>query len=436
MYLPTFTEDPSLPRTVFTAGAGAPLSQPRLSGSETADAVVIGGGFVGSSAALHLTEMGRSVVLIEANEIGWGSAGRNAGHVAPHATKLSPRQLTEVYGPVYGPRLAETGAGAPQFVMDLADRLGIDISVVRGGILTAAHTEAAARRLQSETGFLEGTRADVGYLSASEMEKSFGVSHYFGAMLDRRGITINPLAFVRGLARAAIGKGARVYEHTQMREMRRVGDAWLVRTDQGEVKARHVLLCTNAYTDDTWPGLKRTIVPVRLYLGWTKPLSDAAREKILPGISAMIDTRRLPVAMRVHPDGRLQFGAGLPGFGPVRTPDVAKRLAGLKEMVPALADAEVEGWWSGWVTRGIADGWRLHQLAPGLLTAIGCNGRGVAMGPIMGRELARYVSGVPAQDLIVPLSPVKTIPWYSWHQFLGRRAIQVYSLLDRIDAHR
>lgn len=85
------------------------------------------------------------------------------------------------------------------------------------------------------------------------------------------------------------------------------------------------------------------------------------------------------------------------------------------------------------MTRGIADGWRLHELAPGLLTAIGCNGRGVAMGPIMGRELARYVGGTPAADLIVPLSPVRGIPWYPLHQPLGRAAIGVFGLLDRLE---
>jgi len=434
MYLPNPDEHPTLPRTVFSAGAGAPLARAPLAGALTADAVIIGGGFVGVSAALHLAEAGRPVVLVEANEIGWGSAGRNAGHVSPDATKLGPRRLAEVYGPVYGPRLAAVGAGAPQFVTDLARRLGIDVAVVRGGILTAAHSAAAARRLEADIRFLDGSGAPVEFLPAAAVEALFGTRTYFGARLDRRGIAINPLAFVRGMARAAIARGALVHERSPMRKLVRTGDGWEVVTDGGSVRAGHVLLCTNAYTDDRcWPGLRRSIVPVRLYLGWTRPLPAALRAEILPGIAAMLDTRHLPVAMRLHGDGRLQFGAGRPGFGPEQEPAARAYLDQIKRIMPALAPAEIEGWWSGWVTRGIADGWRLHELAPGLVTAIGCNGRGVAMGPIMGRELARYVGGTPAADLIVPLSPVRGIPWYSFHQPLGRAAIGVFGLLDRLE---
>ena len=432
MYLPNTNEDPVLPHTIFTRGGGAQLLLPNLQGALTADVVIVGGGFVGVSAALHLAEAGKSVVLVEANEIGWGSAGRNAGHVAPHATKLNDEKLTAVYGPVYGPRLAEVGAKAPAFVKDLAGRLGIDISAVEGGILTAAHTDAAAEGLKTEAAQLAKSGAVVEFLSKEETARVVGSDRYRAALVDRRGMAINPLAWVRGLARAAMLRGARLHEHTRMRSMARTANGWRVVTGQGEVEAGTLLLCTNAYTDDTWPGLKRTIIPVRSYLGWTKPLPNKLRESVLVGISAMIDTRRVPVAMRLHRDGRLQFGSDV-SFGAPQEVDAAAAFGRVKEVLPQLDAVEIGGWWNGWVTRGIADGWRIHELAPGLLTAIACNGRGVAMGPIMGRELARYVAGTPADELIVPLSRPKEIAWYPLHQVLGKTAVAAFKMLDRME---
>jgi sarcosine oxidase len=432
LYLPNTNEDPVLPHTIFTRGGGAQLLLPSLQGSLTADVAIVGGGFVGVSAALHLAEAGKSVVLVEANEIGWGSAGRNAGHVAPHATKLNDEKLTAVYGPVYGPRLAKVGVGAPDFVQELAARLGIDISAVKGGILTAAHTDAAAEGLKAEAAQLARSGAAVEFLSKEATARVVGSDRYRAALVDRRGIAINPLAWVRGLARAAMLRGARLHEHSRMLSMTRTANGWRVVTGQGEIEAGTLLLCTNAYTDDTWPGLKRTIIPVRSYLGWTKPLPDKVRESMLVGISTMIDTRRVPVAMRLHHDGRLQFGSDV-GFGAPQKLDAAAVFRRVVDVLPQLAGVEVEGLWDGWVTRGIADGWRIHELAPGLLTAIGCNGRGVAMGPIMGRELARYVSGTSGDDLIVPLSRPKEIAWYPFHQMLGKAAVAAFRVLDRME---
>ncbi|MCC7428087.1 MAG: FAD-binding oxidoreductase [Alphaproteobacteria bacterium] len=418
------------PRTIYDLTAGPPLSLPALPGDATADVAVIGGGLVGCSAALHLAEMGRSVVVIEANQIGWGSAGRSAGQVSASATKLDPKEVLEVYGPVYGPRLNEAGAKAPEFVAGLAARFGMDISIVRGGILRGAHTPAMVEKLRKQAEFWQSQGAGVEYLSRAEAASVIGSDFYLGAQIDRRGIAINPLAWSRGLGRAAISLGARIHENTRMTGLAQGADGWRVATPAGTITAGQVLLCTNAYTDDTWPGLRKTFIPVRGYQIWTRPLGDNVRANILRGIAAMNDTRRLLTGLRLYPDGRLHFSGGV-GFGPEREPDLEDRLARVRQILPDIGPLEVEGWWSGWVTRGIADGWRLHRLAPGLFTAIACNGRGVAMGPIMGRELARCAAGVPEGDLLVPISQPKSILWYPFHTVLGSVALKQYARKDR-----
>ena len=169
---------------------------------------------------------------------------------------------------------------------------------------------------------------------------------------------------------------------------------------------------------------------MRAYQIYSRPLGDNVARSILPAAAAMIDSRRLLTAARRHPDNRLQFGGGGGGFGAERTPDLAGIVRRVKTLFPQIDSIEVENWWSGWVTRGIDDGWRLHELAPGLLTAIACNGRGVAMGPMMGRELARYVGGAPERDLLVPLTQPKPVRGYAVHKPVGAALIRYYGWLD------
>jgi len=435
--MPQPYDDPGTPpRTIYVAAAGPPIAAPPLQGELTADIAVVGGGFVGISAALHAAEAGARVVVVEANEVGWGAAGRNAGQVSAHATKLEPQEVLRVYGPERGARLNAAGAGAPAFVEALASRYGIDIQPVRGGIISAAHSPAALQTYRRRAEYWQAQGAPVDCLDRHAAADAIGSEFYLGAIIDRRGIAINPLAFVRGLARGALARGVDIRERSRVTGLERSGAGWRIATLAGGVAARNVLLCTNAYTDDLWPGLKRTIIPVRGYQVWSRPLSDNVARSILPNASAMNDSRRLLTGARHYPDNRLHFSGGSPGFGAEHVPDLAGAVRRVKELFPQIDAIEVDHWWSGWVTRGIDDGWRLHELAPGLLTAIACNGRGVAMGPMMGRELARYLGGTPERDLLVPLTEPKPIRGYAVHKPVGAALIRYYGWLDRSETRQ
>lgn len=429
MYLPS-EDSKQIQKTIFSDSAGIRPKTQSLQGDIEVDVAVIGGGFVGMSAALHATEVGARVAVLEANQIGWGSSGRNAGQVSAHASKLEPEDVLRVYGAEYGRRLNEAGAAAPQFVRDLATKYSIDISLVEGGVVSAAHTPKAMEKFKRRAEYWQRHGAPVEFLDAQRTEEALGSPLYIGGVIDRRAMAINPLAFIFGLARAASVKGAMLFEHTKALRLQRNGRRWEIETASGTVVAESVLLCTNAYTDDLWPGLRSTIIPVRAYQIWTKPLSDNLAKTILPKISAFNDSRRLISGARKHHGGRLHFGGTTPAFGPEREPDTATSVQRIKRMFPQIDDLQIEGWWSGWVTRGIDDGWRLHELAPGLLTAIACNGRGVAMGPIMGRELARYVGGTPNRDLLIPLTQPKPILGYRVHKPFAAIAARYYRWRD------
>lgn len=435
MYLPSQDPD-TMPRTVFSDRAGAPPRSQALSGTTRVDVAIVGGGLVGVSAALHALEAGASVAVLETNRIGWGSAGRSAGQVSAHASKLEPEEVLRVYGAERGARLNAAGAQAPEFLRDLARRHAIDLSIVEGGVVSAAHTPQALAKYRRRAEFWQRQGAPVQFLGADEVAALLGSPIYLGGVIDRRAIAVNPLALIWGMARAASDRGALLFEHARVRQLERAGAGWKLRAAGGEVTARNVLLCTNAYTDDLWPGLRRSIIPVRAFQIWTRPVADAVAATILPGIAAFHDSRRLISGARKHAGGRLQFGGSLPLFGPERPPDIDAALRHIRRLFLQLQQIEVEGWWSGWVTRGIADGWRLHELAPGLMTAIACNGRGVAMGPIMGRELVRYLGGTPGDDLLVPVSPLAGILGYSVHKPFAAIAARYFSWCDEREMRR
>jgi glycine/D-amino acid oxidase-like deaminating enzyme len=178
------------------------------------------------------------------------------------------------------------------------------------------------------------------------------------------------------------------------------------------VRADRVFLCTNAHTDALWPGLRQTVQPVRVVQVYTKPLSDNLRRSILPGGQPVMDTRRVAMSMRMHDDGALHFG-----YGPVMragaAPTDAQSMARLREILPQLGDVAVERWWAGWMAFNPDHSWQFNNPAPGLFAALGCNGRGVVLATLYGRDLARHAAGVPVDELTLPVTPMKRVPFHA-----------------------
>lgn len=434
MYLP-IQDDPTPPQTAYVARGGEPLKLAPLAGTVQCDIAIVGGGIGGCSAALHAAEGGARVVLIEANQIGWGASSRNAGHLPP-ATKHDPDEVIARYGAVAGQRLIDAAEQAPVVVGELVTRHGIDCEYSVPGIIMAAHTDAAMRNTEKRVDYWAKRGRPVELLDRRKAGEMIGSDYYLGAWIDRRGGRINPLAYVRGLARAAIKAGATLHENTRASKLERDGAKWKLTTPSGTVLADKVFLCTNAYTDDLWPGLKQTIVPIRVYQFGSRPLRDNVRKTILPGGQPMTDSRRLLSGIRVHSDGRLQFGGHGPAFGPLSKPSAGAAISRLQRLFPQLGDIETDFWWSGFMAMNGDNSWHIHELAPGLLTMLGCNGRGVALATIYGRELARHANGAPTADFVLPKSPPKRIFLYPVAKPLVTALIKYYALRDAIEVRK
>lgn len=421
------------PASVWSAAA-EPLPEPRpLAGERRADVAVVGAGYTGLSAALHAAERGADVVVLDAAEPGWGGSGRNGGQVIP-GLKHDPDELERRFGQERGRRMWQTAGSAADVVFELIARHKIACHAQASGWIAAAPHAAALESLRSRTEQWQRRGAPVELLDAGRIAELTGTTAYVGGMLDRRAGALQPLAYARGLARAAQQAGASLHGGSAVRRLAPAPDGWRVETEAGSVTARIAILATNAYTDDLWPGLRQTMLPVQSYQVATRPLPAEIRNQVLPGGQVVSDLRRILFYFRLDPEGRLLMG----GRGPLDDrgdPALFARLEGVaRRLFPQIGDAPWEHRWSGRVALTADHLPHLHEPRPGLLTALGYNGRGVAMATVMGRVLAARALGTPAAALEWPVSPIAPIPFHRWRQPAMAAVVHWKRFQDWLDA--
>jgi glycine/D-amino acid oxidase-like deaminating enzyme len=349
------------------------------------------------------------VIVLEANEIGWGASGRNFGQVVPYLRHPSARALA-VLGPDYGQRMIDAAGGGPDLVFGLIEKHGMSAGAVRTGLIFAAHTPDKVKALEARAEEWRRRGAVVEMYDARQTKELIGGGSYWGSSLDRRGGTINALGYTRGLARAAVAAGAVIHTGSRVVSLKRDGGAWKLDTLGGTVTADWVMLGTGAYSDTLWPGLRESLMSFRSYGLASRPVGENARSTILPGKQAVTDTRKLTSGVRLHADGRIHVSSDGPRFGPEGRPDLASPTRRILAMFPQLGSIEWEIVWSGWIDLTPSQFPELHELAPGLLAGLGYSGRGIALATVMGREMARYATGAAAKEVAFAITKPKPVP--------------------------
>lgn len=410
---PTASSDsPDAGIPLWAASAPPAGDPPPLAGVHETETVVIGAGFSGLAAALALAERRVPVTVLEAATPGAGASGLSGGQVIP-GLRHHPADLVAAYGETLGRRLYAFGAGAAGALWDIVDRHAIPCDADRGGWVQGAENAAALAEAGRRVRAWQAIGAPVGLLDRDETRARTGAEGYVGGWIHRGGGVVQPLAFARGLAAAAVAAGARVHAHSAALRIRSEGAAWRVETARGAVRARRVLIATNALTGALWPGLARSILPVWSYQVATAP-GTAPAHGLLAGAAAVSDTRRVLRYFRRDAAGRVVVG----GKGLLRAPRSERDFALQRRMIgrlfPALADAPFAHRWGGQVAVTLDRLPRLFALAPGVWATFGCNGKGVAWCTALGAPLAALLCGTPARDL--PLPPeerLREIPFHA-----------------------
>ncbi len=283
---------------------------PCIDGNITADVIVIGAGFTGLSTALHLARSGVDVAVVEAAEPGWGASGRNNGQVIPTLTRPEPDDVVRRHGAA-GERLVHLIRDCAQILFDTAREESIDCEAEQNGWVQPVHSPGRMKIAERRVAQWAKVGAPVSLKSREEMRAITGSDNWFGGWGNTTGGHINPLALARGLARAVLKHGGRIYARSPVDTIERGGAYWFARTATGTVKGRALILATNAYTGEfstrLAPRIARQVVPVFSWQLATSPLSDNVRKTIIPerqdfiSRATMLETGSSPEAQFYSP---------------------------------------------------------------------------------------------------------------------------------------
>jgi sarcosine oxidase len=387
---------------VWEHTAGTPETGETLTGDLECDVAIIGTGFTGLRAALHLAENGCHVAVFDSGDIGWGASGRNGGQVNPMLPVARPDDLRRAVGDKYFDRLAEISLGSADALFDLVRKYDIKCDARQRGWLRADHCASARKTARAAAKEWNQHGAGFEFADGAEVVRLTGSPAYRSGVFSNRGGAVQPLSLAFGLARTARAAGARIFRHAPVTVAERKGQKWHLTVAGLPVVSRQVILATNGYADDLRKNIKRSILPLTPIQIATDPLPQSVIGEILPRGTTISDTKRLIMYARREPDNRMVFGGigyrapfgGLGGFNWL--------LADVGRIFPALQGVDWRYRWGGQIALTSDHVPHFHEPEPGIIAGLGYNGRGVAMSLVMGAVLAGRALGAAPETLPIP----------------------------------
>jgi glycine/D-amino acid oxidase-like deaminating enzyme len=398
---------------------------------DAADVVVIGGGLTGLSAARRAAELGASVVLLEAERLGWGASTRNGGMCHP-GYKTSLASLIAMHGPARGEALYRETIEAFEHVAALC-RGPIDADFAETGHVVLASAPGHAAGFAGAPELLASVGMPARVVARADLRTVVRSDAFFGGLVVDRSGGLHPGRLVAGLVRLAEDAGAALVEGTRALRIRPQADGRsVVETSRGAILARDVIAATNGYTGGVTPWLRRRLLPISSYIIVTERLPPGLAEELVPGNRMLFDTKNYLWYWRRTPDDRLLFG-GRASMWPTsiaRTAGILRRA--MADVHPQLAETRVEYAWGGKVAFTF-DRMVHAGRADGVTYATGCCGSGVAIMPWLGTRLAEWVGGGEPPALAARSFPLVPAPYEGRAWFLPL-AGEYWKAKDRLAA--
>ena len=407
----------------------APATAP-LDRNIECDVAIVGGGYTGLHAAVHLASEGERTIVLEAGDIGQGASGRNGGQIVP-GLKHDPETLV---------RMGQRGEQFVAFAGNCAERTfefiqanALDCDASQTGWVQPAVTPKQFNAVRSRASqWRRYGGVDARILDRREVREVTGTDAYIGAWIDPRGGRLQPLSYARELCRLAIAKGAPVHTRSPAESLTRKNENWVLRSNGYEVTARKVILATNGYRQPLLPDLYRSIFPSHSVQIATEPLDSVRRAGILPAGLPVSDSRRLLKYFRFDADGRFIIG----GRGSFGESDSGRHFSGLRAfaqgMFPQLEGVRWEHGWAGKIALTLDHLPHIHNPEPGLYVALGYNGRGIALASQAGILLGRLCQGMPHAESPLPVTDIRKIPLHIFRRPALEAAVVWYRLLDQL----
>lgn len=405
---PAFAYGPGPRSGCWWDETASPVDRPALEQDISCDVAIIGGGFTGISAALHLAQAGIDVVVLERESVGWGASGRNGGFCCLGGGRASDAQLRRRYGVEGAADWHQTELEAIRLVDHLITTLGLDVDRHSEGETLLAHRPGDVGRLREEADHLRTHRGIGAFVIRQSELADHGMNGPFhAAMTAEAGFALNPRKYIDGLARAAEEAGARVYHHSEIQRLDRPGGRHRLCSRNGSVQADRVIVATNGYSAETLPRwLADRYMPTQSSVMVTRPLTDTELDaQGWTTLQMSYDTRKLLHYFRLMPDRRFLFGMRGGILSSTRQEAKSRRKVrrDFETMFPAWRHVESAHQWSGLVClarRGSPFVGPVPDL-DSVFAGLCYHGNGVAMGSYAGALLADLVQG-RVSELLYP----------------------------------
>jgi gamma-glutamylputrescine oxidase len=366
--------------------------RPRLTGRHSARVCIVGGGLAGLSTALGLAERGvRDVVVLEAEQVGFGASGRNGGFVFG-GYSLDCAELLKILGPSRARELYALTTDAVELMRKRIRRYRIECDATDAGVILANWFDEPARLDAQRRLMKESFGVDWEPLDQRELAARLKTTRYHGGLLERNAFHFHPLKYVTGVAAAAADAGTRIYEHSAVRALRAQHGGFAVDTAQGTIDAQHVVMAGGGYARNVYRRVERAVLPIATYVMTTEPLGARLKDAI-DCASAVYDTRFAFDYYRPLPDTRILWGGRISIVE--RAPEAIARLLrrDLLKVYPQLHDVRIDYAWGGLMSYARHKMPQIGQSADGVWYAVGFGGHGMAPTTVCGELLAAAIAG-------------------------------------------
>ncbi len=431
-FLYTNDQPGQYPASWYAVTANKLPELPKLQGTTTADVCIVGGGYTGLSAALHLADAGYQVVLLEAHRVGWGASGRNGGQVGTGLNK-DQAELEALVGKVQAKALWELSLEAVQLCKELIHKYAINCDL-QAGIIHADHRQ---RFVKTSRQFVEKLQRDYDYsairfLDQAALQQELNSPLYYGGVLNVGAAHLHPLNYALGLAQAAQQAGVIIHEYSPVLSYS-AGDKVEINTAQGKVTADYLILACNGYLDDLEPKIASRVMPINNYIVATEPLRTAQIQDLIPNRYAVADSAFVVNYFRMSADGRLLFGGGESYSFKFPNDIPALVRPRMLAVFPQLAKAKIEYAWGGTLAVTVNRLPYFTRLQPKVFSVSGYSGHGVALATLAGKLLSEVIAGTAERFEVMAKLPNWPFPGGTLLRWpLLVTAMLYYSLRDRL----
>ncbi|MGF6701000.1 gamma-glutamylputrescine oxidase [Paraburkholderia sp. MM5496-R1] len=410
--------------TVTRSSAYAPLN-----GRRSAHVCIVGGGLAGLSTALGLAERGvEDVVVLEAQQVGFGASGRNGGFVFG-GYSLDCADLLKTLGPTRARELYALTTDAVELMRKRIARYRIDCDATDAGVILANWFDEPARLEAQRRLMRDSFGVDWEPIAANQLAAQLKTSRYHGGLFERNAFHFHPLKYVVGVAAAAAQAGVTIHERSPAVSLRRDGAGFVVETPQGALDARHVVMAGGGYARNVYARVERAVLPIATYVMATEPLGERLHDAIATR-AAIYDTRFAFDYYRPLPDTRILWGGRISVRD--REPEAIAHLLrqDLLKVYPQLRDVRIEHAWGGLMSYARHKMPQIGQSTDGVWYAVGFGGHGMAPTTVSGELLAAAISGErPVPDAFATFGLTRT------YGALGLAAAQLtYTAMQTRDA--